>query len=110
MQTCNKDKDFPSKTCQVGIYSKDNTPIDFKNRIAYGFDKNEVASKHIDNEFWVTSVTNYSKSAATEKSKEKTECYGVKSSKSERVFKIGGPDKFYKYYENKGVSGGYGGF
>lgn len=110
MQTCNKDKDFPNKTCQVGIYSKDNTPIDFKNRIAYGFDKNEVASKHIDNEFWVTIVTNYSKSAATEKSKEKTECYGVKSSKSERVFKIGGPDKFYKYYENDGVSGGYGGF
>ena len=75
------------------------TPITFKNRIAYGFTKNDVADKHIDNTFWLTGITNYSKNAATEKVKEKAECYGLSSTNKLRQFKIGGPNKFYKSIE-----------
>ena len=50
-RTCDKEKDFPSKTYLLGSYSKDNTPYTFNNRIAYGFAKNDIAEKHIDNVF-----------------------------------------------------------
>jgi len=98
MSTCERDKDFPKKSYKVGTYTEATTPLSFKNRIAYGFNKNEVADKHIDNNFWISSVTNYSKNEATENYEEKTECYGQKSKSKSRIFKIGGPDKFYKIY------------
>lgn len=60
-----------------------------------GFTKNDVAEKHIDNVFWVTNITNYSEKAATEKVKEKSECYGIKTSDKFKRFKIGTPSKFY---------------
>ena len=100
MQTCDKDNDYPSQKKMIKQYGKDNSPITFKNRIAYGFGKDDVATKHIDNDFWISCVTNYSKKGATEKMTEKTECYGVKSSKKVRRFKIGGPNKFYQTYYN----------
>lgn len=98
MQTCEQSKDYPSRKENIKLYNKDNSPITFKNRIAYGFAKEDVATKHIDNDFWITSVTNYSQKGATTKVKEKTDCYGVKKSKKVRHFKIGGPDKFYQSY------------
>lgn len=96
--TCERDKDFPSKSYEVGTYTQATSPLNFKNRIAYGFNKNEVADKHIDNDFWISSVTNYSRNEATEKYKEKTECNGQRKTSKSRIFKIGGPDKFYKVY------------
>ncbi len=98
--TCERDKDFPKKSYKVGTYTQSTTPLSFKNRIAYGFNKNEVADKHLDNDFWISSITNYSKKAATEKREETTECYGQKRFSEVRIFKIGGPDKFFKLYEN----------
>lgn len=98
IQTCDRQKDFPSKKYVVGNYTQSTTPLKFKNRIAYGFTKNDVADKHIDNDFWISAVTNYSKKAATEDYKEKTECYGKKSSTKGKAFTIGGPNKFYKLY------------
>lgn len=110
IQTCDKDKDFPSNTYHVADYSKSSSPIVFKNRLAYGFDKGELANKHIDNEFWVTSVTNYSRKAATVDVKQSSKCYDIKYSEKVREFKIGAPNKFYKYYESSRTTGGYGGF
>ena len=101
-KTCVKENDFPKNIYQVGTYTKANSPVSFKNRIAYGFTKSDVADKHIDNDFWISSITNYSQKAASEKVKEKGECYGVKSSSESRLFKIGGPDKFYKLILNDG--------
>lgn len=101
-KTCVKENDFPKTRYQVDAYTKTNTPISFKNRIAYGFTKSDVADKHIDNDFWISAITNYSQKAATEKVKEKGECYGIKSSSKSRLFKIGGPDKFYKLIVNNG--------
>ncbi len=101
VSTCERDKDFPKKSFEVGNYTQATTPLSFKNRIAYGFNKNEVADKHIDNDFWISSVTNYSKNEATEKYKEKTKCYGQNKTSKARLFKIGGPGKFYKVYVDK---------
>lgn len=98
--TCETNKDFPKKSCKIGTYTQSTTPLSFKNRIAYGFNKSDVADKHLDNDFWISSVTNYSKNEATEKRKEKTECYGQKKSSKVRIFKIGGPNKFFKLYED----------
>lgn len=105
--TCERSKDYPSGTYQVGTYTQTSTPMSFKNRIAYGFTKNDVADKHIDNDFWISGITNYSQDAATEKYKDKTECYGIKSSEKGKRFKIGTPSKFYKLYMDEGA-GGYG--
>lgn len=106
-RTCDKSKDYPNTTYQVETYTQYSTPMSFKNRIAYGFTKNEVADKHIDNDFWISGITNYSQKAATENYKDKTECYGIKSSEKGKRFKIGTPSKFYKLYTDDGV-GGYG--
>lgn len=100
-QTCETEKDFPKQTYHVGSYTKQNTPYLFNNRIAYSFTKNDVADKHIDNEFWISNITNYSQKAATEDVKSKTECYDIKTSEKTKVFKIGSPNKFYKIYRNK---------
>ena len=37
---------------------------------------------------------------AVESQKSESECYGIKSSSKYKVFKIGGPNKFYKLYKN----------
>lgn len=84
-----------SESFQYGTYTKDNTPISFTNRIAYGFTKNDVAEKHIDNVFWVSKITNYSQKSAVDNVKEKSKCYGVKITEGVKQFKIGGPNQFY---------------
>ena len=100
-KTCDKKRDFPKRTYLVGKYTKQSTPYLFNNRIAYGFTKNEVADKHINNEFWISAITNYSQKAATYKVKNKTECYDLKTSTKTRTFKVYGPNKFYKLYGQK---------
>lgn len=99
LTTCFKDRDYPKKSYNVGDYTLESSPMVFKNRIAYGFTKNDVADKHIDNNFWISSITNYSNKEAVESQKSESECYGIKSSSKYKVFKIGGPNKFYKLYK-----------
>lgn len=100
MLVCTKAVDFPKKSAKVKDYTSDTTPLRIANRIAYGFDKGSVADKHIENDFWVSGITNYSKKAILEKEKVKTGCYSESTEKVYR-FKIGGPDKFYVVYSNK---------
>lgn len=106
-KTCDRDKDFPIKNYLVDTYSKATSPMIFKNRIAYGFTKNEAANKHIDNTFWITTITNFSQKAATEKVTEQTECYGQKSTTEQRLFKIGAPNKFYIMIDGTNSKGVY---
>ena len=112
--TCDDKKDFPKSKAFIHDYDKQTSPLIFTNRIAYGFNKNEVAEKHIENTFWISSITNYSQKAATEKVYEEQLC-AKKNKKSKaydshttnqykiRQFKIGGPNKFYKFYQKKGL-------
>lgn len=99
-KSCKKNIDFPSKTAKFESYTKETTPEYFTNRIAYGFDKDVVAPKHIDNNFWISDITNYSKNAATELVKQDKDCYdnSILYDAKVRQFKIGGPNKFYKIY------------
>ncbi len=100
VRSCDKSKDFPRLSCKIASYSKESTPVAFKNRIAYGFTKSEVADRHIDNNFWISSVTNYSQKSATSKVKSKLECYGYKKTSKHREFRIGGPNKFYSIIDD----------
>lgn len=104
VKTCVNEKDFPKKSSRIDTYTQTTTPMSFRNRIAYGFTKDDVAEKHIDNNFWISSVTNYSQKEATEDYKDKSECYGYKSHAKGKRFKIGGPDKFYKLYSKDPVN------
>lgn len=110
--TCNKEKDYPKDIADIAEYNKSNSPLTITNRIAYGFQKDDVAEKHMDNTFWITSIKNYSQNAATEYLVVTDECekkkvgsdkkgYSSFSVKEKvRQFKIGGPNKFYIFYTN----------
>lgn len=104
VKTCERTKDFPKRTAIVASYSEGSSPVKFKNRIAYSFDSDCKNLQHIENSFYVSGVTNYSKKAAVEKVREKTDCYSTQKQKR-AYFKIGGPDKFYKTYRSQGVNG-----
>lgn len=104
VKTCERTKDFPKRTATVASYSESTSPVKFKNRIAYSFDSDCKNLQHIENSFYVSGVTNYSKKAAVEKVHEKTDCYSTRKQKRE-YFKIGGPNKFYKTYRSQGVNG-----
>ncbi|MDY6435996.1 MAG: hypothetical protein SPK72_00295, partial [Bacteroidales bacterium] len=95
VKTCESSKDFPHHTATVASYSEGNSPVKFKNYIAYSFYSDCRNLQHIDNSFYVCGVTNYSKKAAVEKVREKTDCYSNRKEKHE-YFKIGGPNKFYR--------------
>lgn len=98
--TCDRKSDFPSKKYEVKSYTQTSTPFTIVNRIAYGFNKDDVAAKHIDNTFWVSKITNYSQKGATEKVKNE-KCYSSFNTGKHRQFVIGGPDKFYIIYSDK---------
>ncbi len=94
--TCVKKNDYPKKSVNILSYTESTTPLIFKNRIAYSQTKDGNGLKHIENVFYLSGITNYSKKSAIMKS-EIEDCYtGLKQIKYS--FKIGGPDKFYKEY------------
>ncbi len=99
MIACVQTTDYPKTSCLVENYTQASSPMSFGNRIAYGFTKSDIAEKHINNNFWISSITNYSQKEAIENSKEETNCYNLKVTRK-KVFRIGGPDKFYKLYVN----------
>lgn len=102
--TCVSKKDFPLTSEKVSNYDESNSPLKFRNRIAYSFDRNVNNVKQIENDFYVNGITNYSKDAAVGSAKENVNCYNSQKIKRE-YFKIGGPDKFYKKYTKKDFSG-----
>ena len=95
--TCNKKVDYPSESAVVATYNEASSPSKFRNRISYSFDENGSDLRQIENDFYLSGITNYSKKAATEKVKEKVGCSETFSRKT-YYFKIGGPNKFYKSY------------
>ncbi|MBO4443945.1 MAG: hypothetical protein J5814_04170 [Bacteroidaceae bacterium] len=90
------DKDFntPKKKSNTINYSKDNSPVVFRNRIAYAYGTSDEI-KYIDNEFYVSSVTNYKdKEGVTyELSKEK-DCISKKETETSNSL-ISGSKRFY---------------
>jgi len=99
-QTCDKKTDYPKHKAVVSTYNKDNSPLKFRNRISYAFDKECKNLKQIENEFYVSDITNYSKKEIIQTVKEKVNCYDIIKTKR-KYFKIGGPNKFYVTYNKK---------
>lgn len=99
-QTCDKKTDYPKHKAVVSTYNKDNSPLTFRNRISYAFDKECKNLKQIENEFYVSDITNYSKKEIIQTVKEKVNCYDIIKTKR-KYFKIGGPNKFYVTYKRK---------
>lgn len=98
--TCNKKIDYPNHSAVSATYNESSSPTKFRNRISYSFDEKGSDLRQIENDFYLTSITNYSKKAATEKVKEKVGCSETFSKKT-YYFKIGGPNKFYKSYKKQ---------
>lgn len=98
--TCDKKIYNPKTEVTLESYDINNTPLEFKNRIAYSFEENNKTLKFIENSFWLASVKNYSKKAAIEDVKDETRCKG-EFEKYYSVFKIGGPNQFYRSYQVK---------
>ena len=99
IKTCDKNFDQPRTDVVVKTYNENNTPLKFKNRIAYSFENNKNSLKHIDNSFWLASIKNYSKKSAIEKEKVQQGCSSFKVKRE--FFKIGGPNQFYVPYTNR---------
>lgn len=97
--TCDKDKDFPKKQYTLNTFNEQDSPLTFRNRISYSFDKNGSSLQQVENSFWLYSVKNYSYKDALEKVKVRRGCSSI--IENEYYFKIGGPNQFYKTYRKK---------
>ena len=87
---------YPSRVSPSITYSENNTPVKFRNRIAYSFDEESKDIKYIDHTFWMTSLQNYSNKAAMEKMKYE-ECETNKNLKVKN-FTMSSPNRFYNTY------------
>ena len=87
---------YPSKTSPKVTFIESNSPLVFKNRIAYTFDEKSDDIKYIDNNFYVKSLQNYSERAALEKKSEKI-C-GTSLMAKKKYLKMSAPDRFYNTY------------
>ena len=87
---------YPSRISPNITYSENNTPIKFRNRIAYSFDEEGKDIRYIDHSFWMSNLQNYSEKAAMEKMKY-DECE-TNISKSVKSFTMSSPNKFYNIY------------
>ena len=87
---------YPSKTSPKVTFVESNSPLVFKNRIAYTFDEKSDDIKYIDNNFYVESLQNYSERAAFEDRPEKN-C-GDRFSTFKKYFKMSAPNRFYNIY------------
>lgn len=97
IRNCDKKQFYPKRKSTPMTFTKEDTPLLFKNRIAYSFDKSGNDLKFIENEFWISELINYSKKSAgsDETIKDCDKDAGV----IRYVFKIASPKKFYNSYK-----------
>ena len=98
--TCIKKIDYPVSSAESATYTEAESPSKLRNRISYSFDKNGKDLRQIENDFYLSGITNYSKKGAMEKVKEYVGCSNSFTKKT-YYFKIGGPNKFYKPYKKR---------
>lgn len=87
---------YPSRVSPLISYSENDTPIKFRNRIAYSFDEESKDIKYIDHSFRMTNLQNYSQKAALDKLKYE-ECE-TNRNMSVKSFTMSSPNKFYNIY------------
>lgn len=91
-RSCDLLLDYGNKESQSLSFTKDNTPLTFGNRIAYTIGDSKDLIR-INNDFYVSKITNYRMSTITELAKD-VPC-GIKQMNGIRVVKESGPDKFF---------------
>ena len=103
----NSNENYPRMTSSVVRYTQDDTPLSFRNRIAYTFTEQSSEINYIEHRFWLSSLQNYSEKAAF--SKQKIEECETKARKVQRSFTMYSPSKFYnRYIMNPTVKNRYG--
>lgn len=105
IRSCNDYQEKPKKASTPIQFTEEESPICFKNRITYSFDKNGCKTNYIENEFWVSEIINYSKKTAGKEMMIK-ECDSDPENNANKifVFNISAPNKFYNSYIGKGGS------
>lgn len=102
IKNCNKKQAYPKRKSMPVTFTKEDTPLSFKNRISYSLYANGDNLKQIDNEFWVSEIINYTEKEALEK-KEYKECEGDYA-ETIYVFKMASPQKFYNSFKGASAS------
>lgn len=95
-------QNYPSKQSRTIYYDKSNSPLVFRNRIAYTFDLKSNDVQFIDNEFYVSALTNYSQKYAIDHERMKTCESNFK--KTVYYYKMTGASKFYNFFKTKSSS------
>lgn len=93
----NMKENIPKKESQIVRFSRENSPLVFRNRIAYSSEENDSNPSYIDNEFYVESYHNYNYKSAV-KSFAVKDCLSDFKTFSNK-FIIAGPDRFYNKYK-----------
>lgn len=99
-KTCKNETDYPQKSAVLKNFTESDSPLKFKNRIAYSFKKDHTSLKHIENSFYLIEIKNYSTNSAVELKKVSDGCKETWPTKR-KFFKIGGPDQFYIIYKKE---------
>lgn len=103
----NSNENYPKNTSSVVRYSQADTPLSFRNRIAYTFNEQSSEINYIEHQFRLSSLQNYSEKAAI--SKQEIEECETKARKVQRSFTMYSPSKFYnRYIMNPTVKNRYG--
>lgn len=92
----NTENNYPKESSRIVRYSKDESPISFKNRIAYTYNEDASDVKYIEHLFWLATYQNFSEKAATIVEKRK-ECE-IQTTLNHRAFVVSAPNKFYNRY------------
>ena len=90
------DQEFPKESSNHIEYSKEDSPVIFKNIIAYSFTPEDTNLHIIENEFWVSRLTNYRGNAILKKRKVQ-DC----PEDIQKIIKINtkkSPENFYNTY------------
>lgn len=90
-------RNYPKTSSNPIVYSESNTPIIFRNRIAYTFDEEAKDIKYLENKFWLSSIQNFKDKSATRK--ETYEDCESHRKNSYRSFTVSAPNKFYNTYK-----------
>lgn len=92
----NYNENFPKNTSAVIHFNKENTPLAFRNRIAYTFNVQVPDVQYIEHGFWLSSLQNYSQKAALSELKVK-DCYS-QAKIVKKSFNMRSPKRFYNKY------------
>ena len=92
----NNTENYPKQTSSILHFSKDKSPLSFRNRLAYTFNSKCTDVKYVEHMFWLSSLQNYSEKAAF--SKEIVEECETKARKIKSSYTMYSPKKFFNTY------------